>query len=66
MALLTDTANFVDGEYVDLGIAQIIGTVTLQDPTLGNIKIFVARNTAIEKFIPKIALPDDEEEDEEE
>jgi S1-C subfamily serine protease len=63
IALLADTANMVDGELVDLGTAQIIGTVAIEIPNSGGrfVKIFVARLIAVEKYFPEVDLPDDDE-----
>jgi S1-C subfamily serine protease len=63
IALLADTANLVDGELVDLGTAQIIGTVAIEIPNSGGrfVKIFVARPIAVEKYFPEVDLPDDDE-----
>jgi S1-C subfamily serine protease len=54
IALLADTSNMVDHEYVNLGTAQIIGTVTIGETRTGRIvKIFVARPFVVDKFLPE-------------
>ena len=63
VALLADTENLVDGELVNLGTAQIIGTVGIEIPNSGgrSVKIFVARPIAVDKYFPEVELPDDDE-----
>jgi|GEM_PF-2317205 len=60
VALLADTSNLVDGEYMNLGNAQIIGTVTLGAFRGGLGKIFVARPFEAEKYFPKWEAPREE------
>jgi hypothetical protein len=63
IALLADTANLVDGELVDPGTAQIIGTIAIEIPNSGGrfVKFVVARPIAVEKCFPEMDLPDDDE-----
>lgn len=63
IALLGDTSNLVDGEFVNLGTAQICGTVSIEIPEIDrSVKIFVARPMAVDKYLPEIER--DEEDDE--
>jgi S1-C subfamily serine protease len=65
IALLADTSNMVDGEFVNLGTAQIIGTVTIGESSGGlTIKVFVARPFVVDKYLPEWDSADkDDDED---
>lgn len=65
VALLADTSNMVGGELMNLGTAQIVGTVVIEIPDSGGrgIKIFVARPLAVEKYLPEVELPDEDDDE---